>query len=450
MNIIIAGMGKVGATLVQTLINEKHDIVVIDVSTKAISTLVNKYDVKGVIGSALEHDILIDAGIDTADLFISVASQDETNLLACVLAKKLGAKYTIARVRDPMYYNEMSNLKESLNLDLPFNPEKRTADDIFEVIKNPTFTSVEPFAKGKAIMAELKIFKDNPLIGKTIREIFHEYGGKVLFAIAIRGKEIFVPNGDFKVLEGDDVRLVASESDLLEFSKKIGIYKPRVKNVIIIGGGMIAVYLSEQLIEYGVSVKIIENDEEVCEELTSRLEKADIVLGDGTDQDVLLEEGLKRSDACVTLTGIDEENVIISLFAKEQKVDKVITKIDRPSIANMVKELGLDTVVSPRNTTAGTILRQIRSLEAENGQTIETLYKISNKVEALEFNVPDNFEGLNTPIKNLKLKKNILICGIVRKGDFIIPWGNSTIKEGDKVIIVTQAKTVNELEDILR
>lgn len=450
MNLVIIGAGKVGETLIENFVKESHDITVVDVNPATVQYVVNRYDVMGVVGSAVERQILLDAGVDKADFFIANTSRDEMNILCCVLARKLGAKRTIARVRDPEYFKEMENMREFLGLDFAFNPELNTAVEISQVLKFPSAKNVENFAGGRARMAEFDILEGNPVIGKTLKEISKEFGNKVLFGIVSRGEKVYIPHGDFVVEQGDVVYIIAPETELIAFCKKIKIFKPRAKSVFIIGGGKIAYYLSKELLSSGVSVKIVENDKERAEELSELLPSATILLGDGTDHELLEEESIKHSDACITLTGMDEENVIISLYAKQCGVEKSVTKVDRSSVLNMVKMLGLDTVVSPRMVIANDIIRFVRANQNVGGGGINTLYKIHEQAEAIEFTVSENFSAKDIPLKNIAIKENVLIGGIVRGDEFILPSGDSKIKVGDRVIIVTEQKQIAELSEILK
>ena len=450
MNLVIIGMGKVGSTLVESFVKENHDIVVVDVNSALVSDIVNRFDVKGVVGGGLERSVLLDAGVQKADFLIACTTRDEANILCCVLGKKLGAKRTIARVRDPEYFKEMENMREVLGLDFFFNPEFRTAAEISEVLKFPSALNVENFAGGMVNMVEFRIENGNPLIGKSVKDISAEYDNKFLIAIVYRGEEAFIPRGDFIIERGDNIHIIATETEIASFTKRLKIFKPCAKTVMIIGGGKIAYYLAQRLIDANVSVKIIENDKVRTSELAEDLPKATVILGDGTEQELLAEEGLKGSDAFVALTGMDEENVIVSLFAKQEGVSKVISKVDKPSIFDMVKMFGLDTVVSPRTVIANHIIRFVRAHQADSGSGINTLYKLHDKVEALEFNVEKDFGGIGVPLKDLGLKRNILIGGIVRGREYILPDGNSKLLVGDKVIVVTAVSQITQLGQILR
>lgn len=450
MNLIIVGVGKVGQTLVENLVNEKHDIVVVDVDAANVSAIVNHYDVKGVVGGGLERNVLLDAGVDKADFVIASTNRDEMNILCCVLARKLGAKYTIARVRDPEYFKEMENMREDLGLDYFFNPEKQTATEIAQVLKFPSAKKVESFAGGRANMVEFSVTEGNPLIGKSLMQISKEYGNKILIGMVERGIEAIIPRGDFIINSGDFVHIIGAEQEIVLFAKKLKIFKRKAKSVFIIGGGKIAYYLSKQISSIGTSVKIVEKDEERAVELAEALPQATVLCCDGTDHEALDEEKIKDSDALIALTGVDEENVIVSLYAKEQGVDNVIAKVDRPTIMNMVKSMGIDTVLSPRNVIADHIVRFVRANQTANQSGIITLYKLHDMVEVVEFCVGDDFEKINTPLKDMSIKRGVLVGGIVRDKEFILPTGYTTFERGDRIIIVTSVKQITELKQILR
>ncbi len=450
MNLIIIGAGKVGETLVENFVKENHDVFVVDIDGEKVQNVVNRYDVNGVAGGGLERSVLLEAGVDSSDFVIACTAQDEKNILCCVLAKKLGAKYTIARVRDPEYFKEMENMKAVLGLDFFFNPELQTAKEIAQVMKFPFAQSVESFAGGRATMIEFTIGGGMPIVGKRLMEVSKEYGNNFLVGMVRRGEEVFIPHGDFVFNADDIVYIIAADNDITSITKKLQMYKNRSKSVFIIGGGKVAYYLAQELISSGVSVKIVENNAQRATELSEELPKATVLHFDGTDHEALEEEKLKDNDACVTLTGIDEENVIISMYAKEQGVKKVVTKIDRQSVLNMVKQLGLDTVVSPRNVIANHIVRFVRAHQADTGNGINTLYKMNDKAEALEFTVGENFPKLGVPLKNLGLKSGVLVGGIVRDNEFILPDGQTCLKNQDKVIVVTAVGQITEFIQVLK
>ena len=449
MKLVIVGAGKIGATLVEKLSKEEHDIVIVDKDAEVVEQIVNRYDVRGVCGGGADRMILEEAGVNTADFVIACTSRDELNILCCMLAKKLGAAHTIARVRDPEYFMEMEYMKEELDLDMWFNPELRTAKEIADILAFPSAINVETFAGGAAVMIELRIKENSPMIGKTVMEFVKEVQSKVLFSAILRDGKVYIPKGDFVMQEGDVLHITASEEEITAFSKKIQMFRRRARSVFIIGGGKIAYYLAKELIARKVSVKIIEIDEDRCSELSEELPEATILCGDGTDHEVLDEEGLAKCNACVSLTGMDEENVIVSLYAVSKKVAKVITKVDRPTIGQMVSHLGLDSVLSPRTVIANQILRFVRE-KADGKSRISQLYKIHDKVEAIEFPVTKEFEYIGIPLKELNIKKNYIVNGIVRNKEFIIPTGETSFQEGDEVLVVTTEKNVNGLDSMIR
>lgn len=449
MKSIVVGVGKVGSTLVEKLINEGHDVSAIDLYPERVEHVADKFDIKGFVGSGAEREIMISAGVQNADFFIACSSRDEFNILVCVLAKKNGAKKVIARVRDPRYFNEVEHLKNDLGIDMIFNPEYRTALEIAKIIKFPSALSIEGFAGGKANMVEIEVKEGNPIINKTVVEIVGEFKPKVIIAMVNRDGEVFIPNGDFTILEGDFIHVIGAEEDITYFFKKMHVYKMHAKSVFIVGGGMVSYYLVNALDKKETDIKILENDKKRCEELASTLKKVTVLLGDGSNTEVLDEVDIKNADACVTLTGSDELNVITSLYAISKKVDKVITKIDTPSLDLMADRLGLNSVVSPRSVIANHIIRFVRAHREDESNGMKHLYMLEEGVDAIDFIVKDNFKKIGCAIKNIKFKKNIIIGGIIRDGQYILPTGDVSIEVGDRVVIVCKKSLVNELNDIV-
>ena len=449
MNLVIVGVGRVGETLISNFITEKHDIVIIDINSDNVQKLVNKYDVNGITGSALERDVLISAGVEKADFVIACTMQDEKNILCCALAKKLGAKYTIARVRDPELFKEVNNMKAIFGLDFFFNPELQSAKEIVQVLKYPSAKSVESFSDGKASMLEFVISKDSPLINKPIMQIAKEYGRDFLFGLVKRGDEVFIPHGNFVIKANDTVHLITAQTSLYNITKKLQIFKRGAKSVFIVGGGMIAYYLAKELIDSNINVKIVENNEQRANELAQSLSKATILCFDATNQEYLDEEKMQNSDAFVSLTGMDEENVITSLYAKNKGVQKVITKVEKQSMLSMASDLHLDTVISPRNIIANQIIRFVRANQNHTSNSIKTLYKLHDMAEALEFDVDASFTKADIALKDLSITDSVLIGGIVRNGEFILPEGKTTIKLNDKVIVLTIDKQITGLNQII-
>ena len=451
MKILIVGAGKVGRTLATSFVNEHHDVTIIDVRRSTVEALVNSLDVIGLVGGALEKDTLENAGVSECDLFISSTSRDEMNILTCVLAKKLGAKRTIARVRDPEYLKGMENLKDILGLDLIFNPERRTAFEIENALKFPSAKGLEVFAGGKALMVEFEIEKNNPIIGESLKDVNKMFGGNVLFGMVKRGKKTYIPNGAFIIEKEDRVHIIGSEKDISAFCKRIKMFKPRSKSIAIIGGGKISVHLATELLKNpDTNVKIVEEDPSICERLAEILPKATIVCGDATDQTLLNEEKVMDADACVALTDLDETNVVLSLYAKQKNVGKIITKINRTSMYEMAEKIGLDSAVSPRLAIANQIIGFVRSHKTKEDKGITNFYKIADSVEAIEFTVKEDFAHINKPLRSLVIKSNALIGGIVRDEQFILPTGETSIQAGDMLIVVTDKKQINDLTEIFR
>ncbi len=450
MNLVIIGVDGVGETLISNFITEKHDIVIIDINANNIQKLVNKYDVNGITGSGLERDVLISAGVERADFVIACTTQDEKNILCCALAKKLGAKYTIARVRDPELFNEVNNMKAIFGLDFFFNPELQSAKEIIQVLKYPSAKSVERFSDGKASMLEFVISKDSPLIDKPIIQIAKEYGREFLFGLVTRDKHAYIPHGNFVIQANDIVHLITAESSLYNITKKLQIFKRGAKSVFIVGGGKIAYYLAKELIDSNIGVKIVESNEQRANELAQSLSKATILCFDATNQEYLDEEKMQNSDAFVSLTGMDEENIITSLYAKNKGVQKVITKVEKQSMLSMASDLHLDTVISPRNIIANQIIRFVRANQNNTSNSIKTLYKLHDMAEALEFDVDSSFTKTDIALKDLSITDSVLIGGIVRKGEFILPEGKTTIKLNDKVIVLTIDKQITGLNQIIK
>ena len=450
MRIIIVGLGKLGTTLAEQISGEDHDVTVIDTHAKLVEETVNRFDVFGVVGSGADCEIQKEAGVDKCDIFISVTQADELNILACMISKKLGARHTIARVRNPEYSRQFSFMRHELGISMLVNPEYDAAFEISRIIQFPSAMKVERFAKGRVDLAEIALREGNALCGQQIRDVSSKFRSDVLICAVIRGEQVMIPSGDFRLEKGDRITLAASHNELSAFFKTLGILKKRVKSVMIVGGGKIAYYLAKRMGEIGVSVKIIDINVERCRELAGLLPKATVIHADASDSDVLTEEGIDNMDACVTLTGIDEENIIISMFAAGSRVEKVITKVNRPSLVKMMSALGQESIVSPRYIAMGNILSYLRARSNSAGSNVRTMYKIAdNMVEAIEFYAAENFGAFGVPLKKLHLKPGILIGCIIRSNKVIFPHGDNTIELHDSVIVITTNQALLDLRDIL-
>lgn len=451
MKIIVIGDGKIGRTIVEHTCQEGHEVIVVDKNQDKIEEVINQYDVMGLCGNGASYDILKSAGVDRADLVIAVTSSDETNILSCLISQKIGAKSTIARVRSYEYSNQLNIIRKDLGITIPINPEAEAANEITKILNFPGAIRVDSFAKGNVDLVELFIPENSPLVGETLLSIYRKYQIKVLVCAVQRNEEVFIPTGSFAFEPKDKIYITANNrSTLRTFLNKSNLQETKLKNIIIIGGGKISTYLGEELIKNKFKVKIIEKDYNRCIELSTLLPKATIIHGDGADQKILFEEGLNQTDAIICLTNSDEENIIISMFADKQNVKKIVTKINENSFEGLMKSISKASVVSTKNITASKIISYVRSVNNARGNNVIALHKlVNNKVEALEFLAKENANLLNKPLKDLKLKKNILIAAIIKNNDVIIPSGNDFIGLNDKVIVVTTNQFLNDLSEIL-
>lgn len=452
MNIIISGCGKIGLTIIESLSAEGHDITAIDTSAQVIEELTNVHDVIGVIGNCTDCETLKESRVDDAELFIAVSGSDETNMLSCFLAKKMGAKHTIARIRNPEYnYQSLVFLREQLDLSMAINPEMLTAQELYNVLKFPSAEKIEYFSRRNFEMIEFSLRPDSVLDGMSLFQMREKYDAKVLICAVRRNNDVFIPNGSFVLKGGDKIGITATSTEILRLFKEINVYQKQAKDVIILGGSRIAYYLTKMLSNAGSNVKVIDNDPEVCKQFCDTLPKVTVVLGDGTQKELLLEEGIKDTGAFVSLTGIDEQNILISVLAKSLNVPKVISKINRDELLELTDHLGLYTTVSPKKIVSDVLVRYARALRNSLGSNIETLYHLMDeRIEAIEFKVSDEFENLNVPLKDMELKENILIAGIIRHKKPIIPSGNDVILADDRVIIIAADRKIQELKDILK
>ncbi|MCF2682921.1 Trk system potassium transporter TrkA [Faecalicatena contorta] len=450
MKIVIIGDGKVGHKLTAQLSEENYDVVLIDQNEGKLKEAVNELDIFCITGNGADAVVQKQADVPHADLVIACASTDEMNMLSCLLAKRLGARHTIARVRNPVYYRQIDLLKEDLHLSMAVNPELTAANEISRVLLFPQTSKVETFMKGRVELVEFNIKENSALIGLSLAEIYRKYQIKILVCAVKRDNEVYIPDGDFVLKQGDKMHIAAAHQDLETFFKSVGHKNAKVKKVLICGGGHVCFYLAGQLLQAGMQVKIIERDQKRCEELCELLPKATIINGDAADHDLLIEEGIGDADAVVALTGMDEENIIMGLFAKTQGVDKIIAKVNEDSRAQMVEGLGIDCIISAKSATADAIMSYVRARNnSASSANVETMYQLlGGRVEALEFIIKAECGFTNVALKNLKTKRNNLIACIGRKRRIIIPNGDDHIEVGDSVIVVTKDH-INDFRDIL-
>lgn len=451
MKIIIVGGGKTGASLIRSLTDEGHDVTFVDYNADRVKELCDLNDVMGIQGNGMNYSALLEAGLEDADVLISVTGSDEQNLLCSLFAKKESKCSTIARVRNPMYLAETNFIRDQIGLSMIINPELAAATDISRLLRFPSAIDINPFAKGKVELLTFKITEKSSLNGKNLIYVRNKVESEVLFCAVERDGKFHIPSGNFELKAGDKASIIILPKKERDFFKKIGIGTRRVKDVIIAGGGTIAYYLAKLMLDVGISVKIIELNEARCNHLAEHLPDALIIHGDASDKNLLLEEGLAQTDAFVALTGFDEENVLLSLYAKEMTDAKVITKVDRISFNELISKLNLDSVIYPCDITAENIVQYVRTKQNAMGNNVESLYKLfEDKVEALEFKIGETAPIIGIPIQEMNLKPELIICGIIHNGRFILPHGESTVEAGDRIIVVTSQKKLNDVGDILR
>lgn len=450
MNIIIVGCGKVGYTLVEQLSSEDHNIAVIDERPEKVSYITDRLDAMGIVGNGVSHQTLLDAGIATADLLIAVTGDDEKNLLCCVIARKTGHCQTIARIRNPIYNVETEFLKKEFGLAMIINPEQAAANEIARIFQFPSAIRVDTFAKGHVELLHFRVGVNSPLIGLKLLKLHQAILSNVLVCTAIRGDDVIIPNGNFEFHEGDIVSIAAERRNAIEFFRKIGIVKNRVGNAILAGGGKVSYYLAKILIHSGIKVTIIEIDRDRCELLSELLPEATIICGDATDQNLLSEEGLEHAQGFAALTGLDEENILLSLYANDVSNAKTVTKINRITFNSVINELNLGSVIYPRVITSDYILKFARSTYESRNSNVETLYKLAGgKAEALEFTIKSDSAIAGIPLANLRFRKNTLVCCIYRHGKLIIPSGQDVIMAGDSLLVVISGYRISDIKEIL-
>ncbi|MBR3508135.1 MAG: Trk system potassium transporter TrkA [Lachnospiraceae bacterium] len=450
MHIVIVGGGKVGTALVHSLSQEDNNICIVDVKPDVVRQLATDYDVMGMVGNGASYGVLKEAGIETADLLIAVTEHDELNLLCCVIARKASKCQTIARVRNPMYSQEKRFLQRELGLSMIINPEQTAASEIASLLGFPSALGIDSFAGGKVEMIRFKIPADSKLDGKTLRDVNAMIGGDFLICAVDREGQVAIPDGSFILRSGDSVSMVTARKTAKGFFEKIDMNTNRARNTMIIGGGKITLYLAKMLDNLGIAVKIIEKNPERCLELSEALPHATIINGDGSDETFLKEERIDTMDSFVALTNMDEENILLSLMAKKKVSRKVITKINREQLNEVIHNLEIDSVVYPKLLTAQKILRYSRATKNSIGSNVKTLYRMyDDKVEALEFYVTENSKVTGIPLFKMKRKKGLLIGAVIRNDKLIIPDGQTEIMPGDSVIIVTTHLGLQDIGDIL-
>lgn len=450
MKVIVAGAGKSGFAVAQSLSREGHDVTVIDNNPDVITLVSNALDVICVQGSATNPESLSDAGAREADLIVAATRMDETNMICGIAARKLGTQHVIARIRDPEYLSQTEFLRETMGLSMIINPEYECAKEISRILRFPSAARVDVFSKGSVEIVDHRVLPGEPLDGIALKNLHEHVKAAVLVSVVERGGRAYIPNGDFILQSGDKLSITGSSRELRKFFTEVGRYKKPVRTVLIMGGGRIAVYLTQLLLDAGLHVTIIERDRERCNIICDLVPEATVICGDGTRNDVLQEEGVHSCDAFVTLTGEDGDNIVTSMYARQCHVGTIVTKVNREHFTDILEASGLDCIVSPKDLTAQHITRYVRALNNSLGSSMETLYQIADgMIEALEFTVGENSACVGPTLRELKLRRGVLICAVIRGTKSIIPNGDTKILPGDHAIIVATAGEVKTLDDIL-
>ncbi|MDO5444255.1 MAG: Trk system potassium transporter TrkA [Eubacteriales bacterium] len=452
MKIIIAGAGRIGSSLAEVLCREGHDISVVDHDPDTIDHISSDADVICLEGSVTDSDTLAEAGAEHADLLIASAQSDEVNLVCGISAKKLGTKHVIARVRDPQYLGKTQFLQDTFGISLPVNPEQECAKEISRVLRFPGASRVDSFSKGSAEIAEYRVSEDSPLNGLAVKDMHQKIGARVLVSLVERSGDPIIPNGQFVFNKEDRLSITGAPDELRKFLTAVGAYTKPVKTVIIMGGGKIAVYLTRILCESGMSVSVIEEDRDRCDALCELIPNARIICGDATKSEVLLEEKIHSADAFIALTGDDGKNIITSLYANSCGVGKTVVKVNHEHFAEMIDDSPLSSIIIPKEVVMQQIIRYVRALNnSADSCSIETLYKLADgAAEAIEFKITEDMDITGIPLKDLKLKPNVLIAGIIRNNKYILPDGASVIMPGDHAVVVTTSGWLKDINNIIR
>lgn len=451
MNIIIVGAGKVGTTIADQLSSENHNITIIDLNQRKVEEAEEEFDVMGIVGNGASHQVQMEAGVMEAELLIAVTGSDELNLLCCLIAKKTGKCQTIARVRNPIYSKEVNFIKRQMGLSVVINPELTAAQEISQLLRLPYAKKVDTFARGRVEMIKFRMHPELHMDGLKVADIISKMKCDIMICGVERDGHVVIPNGDYILKDNDLVSMMAVPKETAKFFRKIGIPTHQVKSTMIVGGGTIAFYLAKQLLEMRVDVRIIEQSKERCEMLSEQLPEATILQGDGTDKELLLEEGLMHTDSFVALTNMDEENLMLALLARKYSNAKLVAKVNRIHFEEVVNDLDIDSVIYPKNLAADHIVRYTRAMQNSLGSNVETLYKIMDgQAEALEFVIREDSSVTNQRLMDLPLKDNLLVCYISRYGKLKMARGQDMLKVGDSVIVVTTHKGLHDITDILR
>ena len=451
MNVIIVGCDKVGSTLAEQLGADGNNVTVVDIDAEKVKDVANRLDIMGIVGNGATHTTQLEAGIKKADLLIAVTGSDELNLLCCIMAKREGDCHTIARLENPEYNGESNYIKDELGLAMVINPELAAAEEIARVLRFPSALNIDTFAKGRVELLRFKLPDGSQLSGMSVKYAAAKLGTEILFCTVERGDEAYIPNGDFVFESRDIVSIIASPKAANAFFKKIGFRSSTVKDVIIAGGGEISEYLCKKLSRTGMNIKIIEKDKQRCEELASSLPKVSVVNGDPRNNDLMQEEGISRVDAFLAMTEYDEENILLSLYAKREGAGKLVTRINRVDYDDVIRPLELDTTIYPKSITAEQIVRYARAMKSRLTSNFETMYTVmKGRVEAAEFRITEASAITGKQLSQLSFKSGVLVAAILREDSVIIPRGYDSIEVGDTVIVVYEAVSIRDITDVLK
>ncbi|MDO4731491.1 MAG: Trk system potassium transporter TrkA [Clostridia bacterium] len=449
MNIVIIGAGKFGFKLTQILSNENHNITVIDISEHKIDRCVNYFDVLGITGNGANYDLLMEAGVCDADIVLALTESDEKNMLCSMIARKMGAKRTISRVRNSEYYDQIAFLRSELGIDMFVNPDLEAAEEISRILMLPQATQVEAFANGRIDFVELKVKEGGKLANLKVNDILRKTYAKVLICAVERDNEVYIPKGDFTLKVGDTIYISASHQNICNFIESLDEKKKYIKTVLIIGGGRITYYTAKQLLKLNMRVKIIEKNEQKCFELSEKFDKITVIHGDATDHHLLEEENIDNIDAFLALTGDDRINVILSMYAQSKNVKKIVTKVSGMMLDSLLDHIGLDTIICPKDIVSNQILSYVRANSNAKASNVQMLYRIVNeKAEVLEFHISDKDSITGKRLSEINIREDALISCISRNNKIITPSGNDIIKSGDRILVVTTSKNVMSIDDI--
>ena len=453
MQIVIIGNGKLGSSLAANLINEGHNVTVIDRSDAAIQRGEEMLDAMFIKGSGVSARTLKEAGVPDADIFIATTTGDEVNMLSCLTAKRLGAQYAIARIRDPEYLDSLAFIQKELGIDYILNPDRNTAREISRILRLPFADHIETFARGRVEMVDFRAAQGDPVVGVPLKEMYkkNRHLPQVLFCAVERDGEAIIPKGDFVIQPGDQVHVVSDVETITAFFTARGLGIDLIRSVMIMGGSRIAYYLASMLIHMQVKVTLIEINPEKARSLSELLPGANVIVGDGTDQELLESEGLTDNHAFVTLSDRDEENLMAGFYAASRGVKKIIVKSGRDNYSSIMHDMGLESIISPKTVACNTILRTVRSRASRSNTSVERMYRLMDgKVEAMEFIAAQGEKYLGVPIKNLNISKDCLIAVIVRDNQVKVPFGNDTIEAEDHVVIISRRAGIQALNEVIR